>query len=221
MFSLLEKVIGKIGITAFRSDKSKHANLHNNVGHDDNSANKMMAGGDINVFNNPVLVIDRVRKKLNTDKPSFAEAIEKISEDWKENAPKSIFLEREPQENDHPSLKELADYHKRFAECVDTILDHLKSDRRGDAMICIYRYMVDCLVRRVECKNKFSGDVTQVVVQYEENRLERETVWRAMDSMKSAYSHADEGVEFIMFVVYAICLSEGVMGPPKYENQGS
>ena len=99
MLTLLEKIIGKVGFAAFRSDKSKHMNLYSTVGHDDNSVNKMMAEGDINVFNNPVLVIDRVRKKLGSDKISFAEALEKVLEDWKENTPVNIFLEREPQEN--------------------------------------------------------------------------------------------------------------------------
>ena len=49
MLTLLEKIIGKVGLTAFKSDKSSHANLYDDVGNDDNSINKMTAGRDINV----------------------------------------------------------------------------------------------------------------------------------------------------------------------------
>ena len=49
MLTLLKKIIGKVGFTAFKSDKSIHTNLHDAVGHDDTSVNKMTAGRDINV----------------------------------------------------------------------------------------------------------------------------------------------------------------------------
>ena len=192
--------------------------IRKTVGGDDNSRLNLIAGRDVNLICS--VNIERVMSLLNTDEPSFADALEKILDDWRRNYPRLFFLERVPKENDHPGIKERYDYHKRYVDCVDTILDHLKNGRRGDAMNCIYRYMVDCMTRRIECKNRLHEDVTQIAVQYEENRLERETVWRAMDSMNSAHSHADEGTEFFMLVVYAICLAEGIMGPPQYEING-
>ena len=188
------------------------------IGGDDNSLLNLMAGRDVNLILG--VDIERVIKSLSTNEPSFADALEKVLEDWRKNCPFLIFLEQEPKESSHHSVRERYDYFKRYVDCVDNILDHLKNGRRRDAMTCIYHYMVGCMIRRIECKNKLHDDVMDAVVQFDDGNLESKTIRRMQDSMQSAYAHADEGTEFFMLVVYAICLAEGIMGPPQYRVNG-